>query len=174
MSELLGVKVGDAHFLDLADFANYGEYRKFASFWGTPAQIFVGLADCRLSHSVAEGMLLPLRENDRRRLIRSCGKRGPKRGNRKLLIFPPFSTPQGEKRGANQNDPLTAISSQAPVECVGILGGQAPTLFREYSPPNIQKKLFVGFRTTFNSFRMRSAISVCSTELKLRMLYGIG
>jgi hypothetical protein len=37
---VIRVKVGDAHFLDLADFANYGEYRKFASFWGTPAQIF--------------------------------------------------------------------------------------------------------------------------------------
>jgi hypothetical protein len=99
--------------------------------------------------------------------------RGRKRGNRNLVIFPPFSTPQGGKRGANQNDPLTAISSQAPVECFGILGGgQTPTLFREYSPAKIQKNLFVGFRTTFGSFRMRSAISVCSTEL--RMLYGMG
>jgi hypothetical protein len=64
--------------------------------------------------------------------------------NRNLVIFPPFSTPQGGERGANQNVPLTANSSQVRVECVGILGGggQAPTLFREYSPPKIQKNNF--------------------------------
>jgi hypothetical protein len=62
---------------------------------------------------------------------------------------------------------LTANSSQVPVECVGILGGQAPTLCREYSPPKSGKKIFVGFRTTFGSFRIRSAISVRSTELRM-------
>jgi hypothetical protein len=86
--------------------------------------------------------MLPPSGNDRRRMIRSSATRGRKRGNRNLAIFPPFSTPQGGERGANETDPLTAISSQAPVECVGILGGQAPTLFREYSPPKIQKKTF--------------------------------
>jgi hypothetical protein len=80
-------------------------------------------------------------QNERYRMMRSPVTTDQKWMNRNLVIFPPFSTPQGGERGANQNVPLTANSSQVPVECVGILGGgQAPTLFREYSPPKIQQK----------------------------------
>jgi hypothetical protein len=106
-------------------------------------------------------------QNERYRIMHSPVTRVQKWRNRNLVIFPLFSTPQGGQRGANQNDPLTANSSQVPVECVGILGGQAPTLFREYSPPKIQKKLFVGSRTAFGSFRKRSAISVRSIEVRM-------
>jgi hypothetical protein len=111
-------------------------------------------------------------QNERCRMIHSPVTRVQKWRNRNLVIFPPFSTPQGGERGANENVPSTANIRQVPVERVGIPGGQAPTLFRQYSPPKIQKKLSVGSRTTFGSFRMRSAISVRSTEL--RMLYGMG
>jgi hypothetical protein len=107
-------------------------------------------------------------QNDRCRMMHSPVTRDQKWRNRNLVIFPPFSTPQGGERGGNQKVPLTANSSQVPVECVGILrggGGQAPTLFREYSPPKSEKKFFVGFRTTFGSFRIRSAISVRSIGL---------
>jgi hypothetical protein len=106
-------------------------------------------------------------QNDPCRMMHSPVTRDQKWRNRNLVIFPPFSTPQGGERGGNQKVPLTANSSQVPVECVGILGGQAPTLFREYSPPKSEKKFFVGFRTTFGSFRIRSAISVRSTELRM-------
>jgi hypothetical protein len=61
-------------------------------------------------------------QNDPCRMMHSPVTRDQKWRNRNLVIFPPFSTPQGGERGANQNVPLTANSSQVPVECVGILG----------------------------------------------------
>jgi hypothetical protein len=62
-------------------------------------------------------------QNERYRMMRSPVTTDQKWMNRNLVIFPPFSTPQGGERGANQNVPLTANSSQVRVECVGILGG---------------------------------------------------
>jgi hypothetical protein len=62
-------------------------------------------------------------QNDPCRMIHSPVTRVQKWKNRTLVIFTPFSTPQGGERGISQNVPLTANSIQIPVECVGILGG---------------------------------------------------
>jgi mRNA-degrading endonuclease toxin of MazEF toxin-antitoxin module len=85
--------------------------------------------------------LIPLQhlQNERCRMMHSPVTRDQKWRNRNLVIFTPVSTPQDGERGISQNVPLTANSSQVPVECVGILGGQAPTLFRECSPPKLEK-----------------------------------
>jgi hypothetical protein len=62
-------------------------------------------------------------QNERSWMMHSPVTRDQKWRNSNLLIFPPFSTPQGGLRGINQKVPLTANSSQVPVECVRILLG---------------------------------------------------
>jgi hypothetical protein len=70
---------------------------------------------------VVEVTPFQLVQNDPCRMMHSPATRDQKWRNRNLVIFPPFSTPQGGERGINKNVPLTANSSHVPVECVGIL-----------------------------------------------------
>ena len=91
---------------------------------------------------VADDTLLQHVQNDRFRVMRSHVTTDRKWMNRNLVIFPPFLTPQGGERGANRNVPLTANSSQVPVECVGILGGAGPyTVSGIQSAENSKKNL---------------------------------
>jgi hypothetical protein len=97
-------------------------------------------------------------QNERYRMMHSPVTRVQKWRNRNLVIFPPFSTPQGGERGANQNDPLTANSSQVPVECVGILGGGRPL---HCFGNTVRRK----FKKNFSSVHgPRSAVSVCARQ----------
>jgi hypothetical protein len=72
--------------------------------------------------------------------------------NSNLVIFPPFSTPQGGEREANQNVPLTANSSQVPVECVGILGGAGPYTVSGIQSAENSKKTFRRFSDHVRQF----------------------
>jgi hypothetical protein len=103
-------------------------------------------------------------QNERYRMMHSPVTTDQKWMNRNLVIFPPFSTPQGGERGANQNVPLTANSSQVPVECVGILGGAGPyTVSGIQSAENSKKKLFVGSRTKVWGTLIPRALGGCQT-----------
>jgi hypothetical protein len=101
---------------------------------------------------VAEVTSLQHVQNERYRMIHSPVTRVQKWRNRNLVIFPPFSTPQGGERGANQNDPLTANSSQVPVECVGILGGAGPYTVSGIQSAENSKKTFRRFSDHVREF----------------------
>jgi hypothetical protein len=91
-------------------------------------------------------------QNERYRMMHSPVTRVQKWRKRNLVIFPPFSTPQGGERGANQNDPLTANSSQVPVECVGILGGAGPYTVSGIQSAENSKKTFRRFTDNVRQF----------------------
>jgi hypothetical protein len=107
-------------------------------------------------------------QNERCRMIHSPVTRVQKWRNRNLVIFPPFSTPQGGERGANQNDPLTANSSQVPVECVGILGGAGPYTVSGIQSAENSKKTFRRFSDRVRQFPYALGnLRICSNELRM-------
>jgi hypothetical protein len=107
---------------------------------------------------VADVTPLQHMQNESCRMIHSPVTRVEKWRNRNLVIFPPFSTPKGGERGANQNVPLTANSSQVPVECVGILGGAGPYTVSGIQSAENSKKNFSSV------LRPSSAVSVSARQ----------
>jgi hypothetical protein len=120
----------------------------FRKVWGTLAENWGGVEVYFFLLLVADVTPLQHVQNERYRMMHSPVTTDQKWMNRNLVIFPPFSTPQGGERGANQNVPLTANSSQVPVECVGILmGGSRPlhcfgnTVRRKFKKKNFSSVL---------------------------------
>jgi hypothetical protein len=116
---------------DILPFSSQGAFSEpelcnFREVWGTLAKNGGGLDVHILLSVVADETPLRHVQNERCRMMHSPVTKDQKWRNRNLVIFPPFSTPQGGYRGANQKVPLTANSSQVPVEWVGILGGSGP------------------------------------------------